>query len=209
MSKVRFGILLFAAGLMLGAVAVVIGGYFAWNHFLSPNRLMQASMTHRMADRLAEADADLRSAKSEYDRWLALTELVLLEAPARDDAVVRAHAVEVLQQAPKYRSDWNYGNAIHKANLALGYLALRQNHIPEANDYLLRAGKTPGSPQLNSFGPNMTLAQALFERGERKSLLEYFDLCSHFWEMHDGKLREWAALVKENVEPNFGANLLY
>jgi hypothetical protein len=66
-------------------------------------------------------------------------------------AKTREDANAVLSASDKYRSDWNYGNAVHKANLALGRVALRDGDIEQAKHYLIEAGKTPGSPQLNSF----------------------------------------------------------
>jgi hypothetical protein len=72
---------------------------------------------------------------------------------------------------------------------------------------LLKAGATPGSPQLNSFGPNMALAKELLDKGEREAVLEYFTLCSKFWDRDE--LKEWMALVKDGVTPKFGANLVY
>lgn len=61
---------------------------------------------------------------------------------------------------------WNSGNRIHHGNLILGRIALTQGDVAEAKTRLLAAGKTPGSPQLNSFGPNMMLAKELLELGE-------------------------------------------
>ena len=55
----------------------------------------------------------------------------------------------------------------------------------------------------------MTLAKALLEKGEKETVLEYFTLCSKFWKMDFGKLKEWSALVKQGEMPYFGANLLY
>ncbi len=49
--------------------------------------------------------------------------------------------------------------------------------------YLIAAGKSPGSPQMDSFGPNMTLAKDLLEKGERDAVLEYFMRCRKFWKM--------------------------
>ena len=37
-----------------------------------------------------------------------------------------------------------------------------------AGKYLVEAAHTPGSPQLNSFGPNVTLAKELLEMGLRR-----------------------------------------
>jgi hypothetical protein len=109
----------------------------------------------------------------------------------------------------KYRSDWNYGNAIHKGNLALGRLALREGKIDAAEEFLLRAGRTPGSPQLDSFGPNMLLAKELLENDRREKVLEYFALCGKFWEVDHGQLKQWTAQVRARKEPDFGANLIY
>ena len=65
----------------------------------------------------------------------------------------------------------NYGNAIFFANLVFGQVALRQGNIEAAKAHLIAAGKTPGSPALDSFGPNMSLAKDLFEAGERGAIL--------------------------------------
>jgi TonB family protein len=74
-----------------------------------------------------------------------------MEAGAGDKAKV--YAAELLQMAPQFPRDWNYGNAIHDGNMILGQVALRQGNVTLARQYLLEAGKTGGSPQLNSFGP--------------------------------------------------------
>ncbi|MBV8841883.1 MAG: hypothetical protein JO307_03640 [Bryobacterales bacterium] len=70
-------------------------------------------------------------------------------------------------------------------------------------------GKTPGSPQLNSFGPNVTLAKQLLERGEKSVVLEYFAECRSFWKMGGPSLDSWTATIQRGETPNFGANLVY
>lgn len=79
------------------------------------------------------------------------------------------------------RTTWNYGNEIHVGNQILGLAALQEGDTEAAKAHLLVAGQTPGSPQLNSFGPTMTLAQALLSRGERDAVLEYLDAVACFW----------------------------
>jgi hypothetical protein len=110
---------------------------------------------------------------------------------------------------PKYKNDWNYGNAIHDANLVLGRLAVRNGKIAEAKQYLIAAGKSPGSPQMDSFGPNMSLANDLLAKGERQAVLEYFQRCRKFWKLHEEKLDQWSAEVEAGGIPDFGANLVY
>ena len=51
--------------------------------------------------------------------------------------------------AEQYRSNWNYGNAIHDGHIVLGKVSLAKKHIKEAKAELIKAGHTPGSPQLN------------------------------------------------------------
>lgn len=172
-------------------------------------KIMGTSDRFDPGNRLAQALAELRDAKSDYERWLALTDVCFLEVDGGLYADSRKHAQTLLTQSAKYRNDWNFGNALHKGNLTLGRLALREQDIGKAKYYLLEAGKTPGSPQLDSFGPNMVLARELLERGERETVLQYFDLCGRFWEMGHDKLKEWTALVKAGITPDFGPNLLY
>ena len=74
---------------------------------------------------------------------------------------------------------------------------------------MLKAGATPGSPQLDSFGPSMTLAKELLEKGERQAVIEYFQLCAKFWEMGKKSLENWTSVVKEGKIPDFGRNLRY
>jgi hypothetical protein len=75
--------------------------------------------------------------------------------------------------------------------------------------FLLAAGNTPGSPQLDSFGPNMTLAKELFERGEKDAVIKYLQLCDKFWEMGHDRVKEWLAAIQAGGVPDFSANLNY
>jgi hypothetical protein len=118
-------------------------------------------------------------------------------------------AETLLKQAETLKDDWNYGNAVHIAHLVLGQIALNEGDIDEAKHLLLEAGKTPGSPQLNNFGPNMLLAKNLLEKKERESVLKYFELCAKFWKDKDGKLNQWKAAVSNGETPDFGKNLIY
>lgn len=120
-----------------------------------------------------------------------------------------SRAKELLALSEAYKSDFPRGNIIHHGNILLGIIALRQNKIEDAKNYLRIAGATPGSPQLNSFGPNMTLANDLLRIGERSTVIEYFELCKKFWQMDFGKLDHWTAQVRAGQLPDFGANLTY
>jgi hypothetical protein len=119
------------------------------------------------------------------------------------------YANELLEAGAKDPKNWNYGNAIHQANNVLGKLALQKGRIKQAGEYLLKAGQTPGSPQLNSFGPNMSLAKGMLEAGEKESVLQYFELCRKFWKMGGDRLDTWGAEVKGDKVPNFGASVNY
>ena len=104
---------------------------------------------------------------------------------------------------------WNRGNRVHQGNLILGQIALADGNVDEAKSRLLLAGKTDGSPQLNSFGPNMLLAKELLERGESEVVLEYFALCQKFWKSGSQTLKLWSNDVKSNRIPEFAGNLTY
>jgi tetratricopeptide (TPR) repeat protein len=144
------------------------------------------------------------STDSGRDPLLQYLAKVALAANNLDKA--KEYAKKMLSQSG---SGWNSGNNIHHGNIILGQIALRSGKIDEAKEHLIKAGQTPGSPQLNSFGPNMTLARELLEKHQKDVVLEYFALCSKFWRMHRDRLEKWSAVVKEGNIPDFGGNLNY
>ena len=120
-------------------------------------------------------------------------------------------ARDYLELADQYPKDWNYGNAIHHAHILLGKIAIRNNDLVSARTHLLKSGKTPGSPQLDSFGPNMSLALELLKVGEKESVLEFLELVDNFWNkiLSTGKLGLWKTMIANDEIPDFGGHLLY
>ena len=159
--------------------------------------------------RFARASNALARASSGEARFYALDDAAKESFTAGKIEDARRDATELLALAPTHQGNWNYGNAIQDGNLVLGRIALREGRMDEAKECLLAAGGSPGSPTMKSFGPNMSLAKDLLEKGERETVLQYFELCRKFWKMDYGKLDKWNREVKAGQIPDFGANLVY
>jgi hypothetical protein len=202
-------VVIFVAGILAGVTLCGVGAWLWLRHEMRDYAATETPRVPNAEERFERAKAELDSATSEYDRWLALGDFGFWIVDAGTLEIARASALEVLASAKNYQKDWNYGNAIHKGNLTLGRVALRNGDLEQAKAYLLAAGGTPGSPQLNSFGPNMTLAKVLLEAGETDAVLQYLDLCAEFWKTDFGSLGAWRDLIEEGRIPNFGANLVY
>jgi hypothetical protein len=143
------------------------------------------------------------------ERFYALNDLTKRAFDAGEIDKSEQYADELLNLARSRPNDWNYGNAIYDGNFVLGRIALKRGDIKLAGKYLLLAGETPGSPQLNTFGPNLTLAKELLAQGERESVLKFFRLCKQFWEMDGGKLDKWSAEIRAGKVPEIKVNLNY
>jgi hypothetical protein len=102
---------------------------------------------------------------------------------------------------------WNYGNNIHYGNIILGKIAMASDDLDEAKKRLIKAGETPGSPQLNSFGPDMALAKELLQKGEKDVVLKYLEFCAKFWKSGKDRLHKWSVVVEDGKIPDFGFNL--
>jgi RNA polymerase sigma factor (sigma-70 family) len=152
---------------------------------------------------------DLAIARNEKQRFDALGTSAKECFVAGEIVEARNDARELMTLLPKYLFTKTAGDAIQDANLVLGRIAVREGNIEAAKHYLIAAGKSPGSPVMDSFGPNMTLAKDLLEKDERDTVLEYFMLCRRFWKMDYGKLDNWMQEVMDGKTPDFGANLLY
>lgn len=182
-----------------------------------PQRLGHLYSLDMMSQSGEEKKATAARSLEQFEKALAVAEGIarrgLLMSTAKvafasgDLKKARSYALEMVGETDK--SSWDYGNSIHHGNLLLGQLALGSGDVETAKLHLIEAGKTPGSPQLNSFGPNMALAKGLLEKGESEIVLEYFELCGKFWQDMEGSLKTWAGDVQAGRTPSFGASLSY
>jgi hypothetical protein len=115
----------------------------------------------------------------------------------------KVFAERAISLAPVFRTDWNYGNAVHLGHTVLGLLALREGDVDLAADELRKSGDTPGSPQLNTFGPTMQLAKELLQAGHIAPVLSYLKQCRGFWRMGSTWLDLWESEVSSGHIPNF------
>lgn len=161
------------------------------------------------AQALAKYEQAVQANTDPARKFYLTTKMAPTALAAGQTEKANTYARSLLEQAAAMQTNWNYGNAIHVGNLVLGRIALASGNVSEAKRLLLEAGKSPGSPQLNSFGPNMLLAKELLAKGEREAVIQYFDLCAKFWTPQDGRLSAWKALVIKGDMPDFGANLAY
>lgn len=93
------------------------------------------------------------------------------------------------------------GYALHEGHRILGHVALAAGDLEAAKRHLIDAGRTHGSPSLDSFGPRLDLARALLARGERDAVMEYLRLCSRFWKGRKATLERWIADIQSGGQP--------
>ena len=155
---------------------------------------------------LARAPKDLEaadSAKTEEELFCALPSAAMAAFLLGKHDRAKALAERALTLAASFPRNWNYGNALHFGHTVLGLLALENGDVAAAAEELKKAGATPGSPQLDSFGPTMQLAKGLLRRGESEPVLGYFRQCRSFWKMGGVWLDLWEAKVRGGGVPNF------
>ena len=128
---------------------------------------------------------------SNLRRFYDLKALIDSAFDAGDYGRTRDLAQQYLELASVYRCNWNYGNAIHESNRILGLIALEYDDNAGAANYLIKAGQSTGSPQLDSFGPELDLANELLSRGESKAVLQYLLGVKEFWEGHEALIDGW------------------
>ena len=155
--------------------------------------------------RLQPALKQLAAANSPELRFSALGEAAKQSFDAGKVADARKYAEELMTLLPSFRQDQKYGNAVHDANLTLGRITVREGRLDDAKRHLIESVRTPGARMMD-YGPDMSLAKDLLEKGERQAVLDYFALCRKFW--NSGRLDEWSQQVQEGKIPDFGPNLV-
>ena len=166
-----------------------------------------ASMERRMKKALHEfsrkALRELEIASTEDDAFYALPRAAFAAFNTGSPREAEAHATRLLEMAEDFKDDWNYGNALHAGHTVLGLVALERGNKEAACASLAASARTPGSPQLGSFGPTMQLAKALLKVGESIVVLNYLAQCKAFWHSGAAWLSIWEGKVKRGVAPNF------
>ena len=115
------------------------------------------SQSRSAANDLAKSEQELSKLTTQEERFYLTTKLATLALAAGETAKATTYSNWLLEQAPGWVGDWNYGNAIHVAHLVLGEIALNAGDLPEAKRQLLEAAKIPGSPQLIPLGQTCAL----------------------------------------------------
>lgn len=74
---------------------------------------------------------------------------------------------------------------------------------------MIAAAHTPGSPQLNSFGPNLSLTNDLLQGGKSEIVVEYLELCKEFWNSNPilADVEAWIVLIRGAITPDFSRNM--
>ena len=166
------------------------------------------------ADRTRFAALELEQAERAVERsnadpdWYRASLLMAAKAAieANDVGKARQFATTALAQAGS-RNDNTTGQTIHDSHVVLGRVALRTGNVAEAKAQLQQAAHVTGGGTLTSFGPNMSLAKELLERGERDAVVQYLEACEAFWP--NRMLSQWIQTITRGGTPNFGANLTY
>lgn len=146
--------------------------------------------------------ADAEAAETDDDLFCALPRAAMAAWHLQKFDQANVLAQKALALAPMYLENWNYGNAINIGHSVLGLLALRDGNVSKAVEELYKAGATPGSPQLNSFGPTTQLARALARKGEFEAALKYLEQCRVFWKRGTVWLELWESKLKSGEVPN-------
>lgn len=197
--------MLCALGLTLCAPLVIAGSVYAQH---------DGDLKEQAARFLARSEPRLEQTTAPSMRLHMLVYMAPAALCAGETEKAEECARELMKLREQVKSVPGFGPGLeslgtHVGNVVLGELALSTGDVAKAKKCLLAAAEISGSPSLSTFGPDMRLAQQLIERGERDTVLEYFDACAKFWEDRDGKLEHWKTDVQQGNNPNFGANVAY
>ena len=162
---------------------------------------------------LSVREPQLAQATQPVKKLMALLNLAPAALAAGETEKARLYSAELMAVGESLKSQPGFGpgmksDAIHIGNLVLGEVSLKDGDVVKAKWHLLAAGHVEGSPVLKSFGPGMLLARDLLTKGERAVVVEYLDACASFWDMQDGKLGRWKAIIMEGGVPDFGVHLM-
>ncbi|MGC4119844.1 MAG: hypothetical protein QM765_35765 [Myxococcales bacterium] len=194
---------IFGGAAILGAAALGVVAYVDRHRVISdPGEVYPAIARIERLEGAAKRLAAMRSLSARLDpssRFYTLDRLCALTLEAGELDAAERCARDLLAEATKWQGDWNYGNALHRANILLGQAALKRDDLEGASRFLLESTKTPGSPQLATQGPDAALASALLARGRTEAVAKYVEGCRSFWRDGGRALDVWSRFVQASA----------
>lgn len=151
--------------------------------------------------RLKEAYKVDASSITDQEAHLILKDIAWEQYSTGNYSKAEEYSHEFLRLNEIVDENWNYGNAIHHSHTILGLIAVQMGDIDSAKEHLALSAKTPSSPQLNTFGPSLALADKLLKIGETKSVKKFLLNCRNFWGMDKGKISEWIENIEAGNQP--------
>lgn len=143
-----------------------------------------------------------RLTRDRNSRFYWLPDLARTAFAAGNFRKAKKYATDCISEAALFK-DWAHGNGIHHGHAVLGRVAFAQGDFALAAKHLLDAGRTPGSPQLDSFGPSFELAEELLLAGDSRSVLDYLELCRRFWSYRAKAIDAWQKQIRVGKRPDF------
>jgi hypothetical protein len=117
-------------------------------------------------------------------------EIANAEFAAGDDAATERDA-RAMVDAPRSANEYNLGQTL------LGRLAIARGDVSEAKERLRASLKPPEKFKNPVFDPNMTLAQDVYDAGERDTVLEFLEASRTIWKSDRGRIDRMISFVKK------------
>jgi hypothetical protein len=152
-------------------------------------------------ERIKKQYVDNQKTVSDDDAYSVLKDLAWSEYANGNKEKAKKYSNELIRLNSIVERNWNYGNAIHHPHTILGLICFDEGNLNGAINHLVKSSKTPGSPQLDTFGPKLDLAQMLLEAGEDKAVIKFLKNCKKFWELDRGRVSKWVSEIENGEVP--------
>ena len=157
----------------------------------------------RTSEQVLADDEEDATGRDAEERFGLLPRLAVQAAHLEAWDKAKAFVTELAAALPQHVGQPDYGDAHFDAHMTLGLIALHNDDVATAARELLESAHTSGSPALNSFGPDMGLADELLRKGESAAVLDFINQCRTFWKMGLAQLDGWSETIRKGESPVF------
>ena len=160
-----------------------------WKSFLSQTLVSKALRTLDPKEKVRLLTEAL-SVLPENAKWSPLSNLIVAEFDAGDDAAAERDAKSLLDGAKT-------PNLYNVAQTVLGRIAAANGNLNEAKSRLTASITMPDSIKNAAFQPNMTLAQDLYDAGQKDAVIQFLEAARNVWKFDRGRIDRMISFVKK------------